>query len=179
MSTETRRLVRMDSPGRPPWLSHSSWTMFPSVCVFGSNCVFWFLTVHWAPVSWSTLDCRLSLLLLCSFTEKLPAGDQRLLHGPGTESPLCQSTSPQVQGLWVFRTVQRFSGRSVNEMQLLISEAWKLTLFMNLYDLKNNLPCFFLYSLRKHYVLCQRAICTRENPFGIKIKANNTSLAAA
>ena len=26
-STETRRLVRMDSPGRPPRLSHSSWTM--------------------------------------------------------------------------------------------------------------------------------------------------------
>lgn len=117
---------------------------FPSVCVYGSNCVFWFSNSNWAPVSWSTLDCRLSLLLLCSFTEKLPAGDQRLLHGPGTESPLCQSTNPQVQGLWVFRTVQRFSGRSVNEMQLLISETWKLILFMNLYDLKNNnLPCFF------------------------------------
>ena len=27
-STETRRLVRTDSPGRPPRLSHSSWTMF-------------------------------------------------------------------------------------------------------------------------------------------------------
>ena len=26
-STETRTLVRMDSPGRPPRLSHSSWTM--------------------------------------------------------------------------------------------------------------------------------------------------------
>ena len=26
-STETRRLVRKDSPGRPPRLSHSSWTM--------------------------------------------------------------------------------------------------------------------------------------------------------
>ena len=26
-STETRRLVRADSPGRPPRLSHSSWTM--------------------------------------------------------------------------------------------------------------------------------------------------------
>ena len=26
-STETRRLVRMDSPGRAPRLSHSSWTM--------------------------------------------------------------------------------------------------------------------------------------------------------
>ena len=26
-ATETRRLVRMDSPGRPPQLSHSSWTM--------------------------------------------------------------------------------------------------------------------------------------------------------
>ena len=26
MSTETMRLVRMDSPGRPPRLSHSSWT---------------------------------------------------------------------------------------------------------------------------------------------------------
>ena len=29
-STETRRLVRMDSPGRPPRLSCSSWTMTPS-----------------------------------------------------------------------------------------------------------------------------------------------------
>ena len=27
MATETRRLVRTDSPGRPPRLSHSSWTM--------------------------------------------------------------------------------------------------------------------------------------------------------
>ena len=27
MSTETMRLVRTDSPGRPPRLSHSSWTM--------------------------------------------------------------------------------------------------------------------------------------------------------
>ena len=27
-STETRRLVRTDSPGRPPWLSHSSWTVW-------------------------------------------------------------------------------------------------------------------------------------------------------
>ena len=26
-STETRRLIRTDSPGRPPRLSHSSWTM--------------------------------------------------------------------------------------------------------------------------------------------------------
>ena len=26
-STETRRLVRTDSPGRPPRLSHSSWDM--------------------------------------------------------------------------------------------------------------------------------------------------------
>ena len=26
-STETRRIVRTDSPGRPPQLSHSSWTM--------------------------------------------------------------------------------------------------------------------------------------------------------
>ena len=28
-STETRSLVRTDSPGRPPRLSHSSWTMAP------------------------------------------------------------------------------------------------------------------------------------------------------
>ena len=27
ISTETRRLIRTDSPGRPPRLSHSSWTM--------------------------------------------------------------------------------------------------------------------------------------------------------
>ena len=32
-STETRRLVRTDSPGRPPRFSHSSWTMW----VFTSN----------------------------------------------------------------------------------------------------------------------------------------------
>ena len=30
-STETRRLVRTDIPGRPPRLSHSSWTMYRSV----------------------------------------------------------------------------------------------------------------------------------------------------
>ena len=30
-STETRRLVRTDSSGRPPRLSHSSWTMFVSI----------------------------------------------------------------------------------------------------------------------------------------------------
>ena len=30
-STETKRLVRTDSPGRPPRLSHSSWTMRHSV----------------------------------------------------------------------------------------------------------------------------------------------------
>ena len=33
-STETRRLVRTDSPGRPPRLSHSSWTM-KTRCTFG------------------------------------------------------------------------------------------------------------------------------------------------
>ena len=32
-STETRRLVRTDSPGRPPQLSHRSWTMIWSVSV--------------------------------------------------------------------------------------------------------------------------------------------------
>ena len=32
-STEARRLVRTDSPGRPPRLSHSSWTMSRSVVV--------------------------------------------------------------------------------------------------------------------------------------------------
>ena len=33
-STETRRLVRTDSPGRPPRLSHSSWT-----CRYGPHCL--------------------------------------------------------------------------------------------------------------------------------------------
>ena len=33
-STETRRLVRTDSPGRPPRLSHSSWTMIWAVFCF-------------------------------------------------------------------------------------------------------------------------------------------------
>ena len=27
MSTETTRLIRTESPGQPPWLSHSSWTL--------------------------------------------------------------------------------------------------------------------------------------------------------
>ena len=34
-STETRRLVRTDSPGRPPRLSHSSWTMSCFVRIYG------------------------------------------------------------------------------------------------------------------------------------------------
>ena len=33
-STETRRLIRMDSPGRPPQLSHSSWTKLNKSCSF-------------------------------------------------------------------------------------------------------------------------------------------------
>ena len=36
-STETRRLVRTDSPGRPPRLSHSSWTMWNSNVRLGQN----------------------------------------------------------------------------------------------------------------------------------------------
>ena len=36
-STETRRLVRTDSPGRPPRLSHSSWTM---ILHNNSNCLY-------------------------------------------------------------------------------------------------------------------------------------------
>ena len=32
-STEARRFVRTDSPGRPPRLSHSSWTMVPNATV--------------------------------------------------------------------------------------------------------------------------------------------------
>ena len=136
------------------------------LCVYGSNCVFWFSDCTLSSSKLSTLDCRLSLLL-CSFTEKLPAGDQRLLHGPGTESPLCQSTNPQVQGLWVFRTVQRFSGRSVNEMQLLISEAWKLTLFMNLYDLcfVLFLPCFFFTAWESMF--CVRGPSARESTLSV------------
>ena len=32
-STETRKLLRTDSPGRPPRLSHSSWTMYHALAV--------------------------------------------------------------------------------------------------------------------------------------------------
>ena len=35
MSTETRRLVRTDSSGRPPRLSHSSWTMMQKILRLG------------------------------------------------------------------------------------------------------------------------------------------------
>ena len=42
-STETRRLVRTDSSGRPPRLSHSSWTIFWNVlCVW--ILYFWLLS---------------------------------------------------------------------------------------------------------------------------------------
>ena len=52
-STETRRLIRTDSPGRPPRLSHSSWTMTS-----------WFLHTH-AFMS-SVHDCR-SRVRLCTW----------------------------------------------------------------------------------------------------------------
>ena len=38
MSTEARRLVRTNSPGRPPRLSHSSWTM-SGIGAFGTSCI--------------------------------------------------------------------------------------------------------------------------------------------
>ena len=54
-STETRRLVRADNPGRPPRLSHSSWTMtrtgllkiFPNVC----NCFVFLRGAIWALIN--------------------------------------------------------------------------------------------------------------------------------
>ena len=38
MSTETRRLVRTDSPGQPPRLSHSSWTMRETIRTITTIC---------------------------------------------------------------------------------------------------------------------------------------------
>ena len=38
-STETRRLVRTDSPGRPPRLSHSSWTTWQLLKMMMSWCL--------------------------------------------------------------------------------------------------------------------------------------------
>ena len=34
MSTETVRLIRTESPGQPPGLSHSSWNLLSFVCLF-------------------------------------------------------------------------------------------------------------------------------------------------
>ena len=46
-STETRRLVRTDTPGRPPRLSHSSWIMmtrrFLLICCFTSTEARWLI----------------------------------------------------------------------------------------------------------------------------------------
>ena len=57
-STETRRLVRTDSSGRPPRLSHSSWTM--SIHVSGSDLLtfsFRFLFLFdWVGVLWPQLS---------------------------------------------------------------------------------------------------------------------------
>ena len=47
-STETRRLVRTDSSGRPPRLSHSSWTMPPTNLLTYSS----FLSVSFWPQIW-------------------------------------------------------------------------------------------------------------------------------
>ena len=57
-STETRMLVRTDSPGRPPRLSHSSWTMIFSTQLF-------FLPLnHWTtslPVALISSSCMFRL----------------------------------------------------------------------------------------------------------------------
>ena len=50
-STETRRLVRTDSPGRPPRLSHSSWTM-----TYVSKKPASFIQTWWR--QWSELNSR-------------------------------------------------------------------------------------------------------------------------
>ena len=55
-STETRRLVRTDSPGQPSRLSHSSWTMFCCCC-----CCCWLLLYSAILRSWadSLHSCRM------------------------------------------------------------------------------------------------------------------------
>ena len=77
-STETRRLVRTDSPGRPPRLSHSSWTMTPfpplspslinilvSVDVKQNNSRHWFvhrsMKLPVTPLTQSTLSTHVRL----------------------------------------------------------------------------------------------------------------------
>ena len=54
-STETRRLVRTDSPGHPPRLSHSSWTMI----VFRRPIPFKYTAVPRFTQRWIVTGCRL------------------------------------------------------------------------------------------------------------------------
>ena len=60
-STETKRLVRTDSPGRPPRLSHSSWTMhkWRSSVTWIILFAIWFqsgcLVVWWSVLTWFVL----------------------------------------------------------------------------------------------------------------------------
>ena len=56
MSTKTRRLARMDSPGWPPRLSHSSWTLLPS-----SFIIFYLSSYTWRRLCWK----RLCLIVPC------------------------------------------------------------------------------------------------------------------
>ena len=58
-STETIRLVRTESPGRPPQLSHNSWTM-DFMCVFLTK-TYWHL-LHFLQVS-ENADCLFFYLL--------------------------------------------------------------------------------------------------------------------
>ena len=65
-STETRRFVRTDSSGRPPRLSHSSWTMIECVCDHHAlrRGYMWNICLDLGRTAPSLLPCIYSLLFM-------------------------------------------------------------------------------------------------------------------
>ena len=76
MSTEKWRLVRTDSPGRPPRLSHSSWTIECVIAIL-------FLT---STVAWSNAYSEIGPEVRCDLSRRLARKITKLIHSTKSAS---------------------------------------------------------------------------------------------
>ena len=126
-STETRRLVRTDSPGRPPRLSHNSWTIedcvrifFPFQASLTSNRTKRTLRGISKGGNWRSLMKKLNLRLICAVPFGV-GGRKRICKWTTNKSVLewnCYSLLMQCRGgvSFSFAAVHKLCVQTVREV---------------------------------------------------------------
>ena len=99
-STETRRLLRTDSPGRSPRLSHSSWTM---AVVLIEGCLYNAILRSWADSLHSHVILQEWLAFYNAFFESLP---KWCTYSAGMDSAIWNCSRLGASSVYTVYTIQ-------------------------------------------------------------------------